>query len=271
MNIANLAAGCFTSDVRSSFSEESDGENCDEHHSGGLNVSTEWLNGGNDVGARALSDLSWLTGTDVFSIIGGPELETALGSVQAESSVGVSGVGGGTAEEVREGGAAWSNGAIGGVIASNSGGNCSVEGIHVEHLSAEPEVVNTIDGESDIVELDGCTDRLGGTDGSSTSSKFSAAVVAWARVSGSAGCACSRKCSGGCDSGWVAGLGKNHTVLEVSAFEELSWSDGAEGDESNSLEHLIYLFESFFIDYKVQILFSFCSLKSALLWSDNIM
>ena len=47
-----------------------------------------------------------MTGTDVCSSIVSPDIDTALGSVLAESSVGVGGVGGGTAEEVGVGGAA---------------------------------------------------------------------------------------------------------------------------------------------------------------------
>jgi hypothetical protein len=46
--------------------------------------------------------------------------------------------------------------------------------------------------------------------------------------------------------------------LEVSV-EELSGSDGAEGEDGESLEHLICLFESYLIDYKQLILFSLSS------------
>jgi hypothetical protein len=46
--------------------------------------------------------------------------------------------------------------------------------------------------------------------------------------------------------------------LEVSA-KELSGGDGAEGEDGESLEHLICLFESYLIDYKQLILFSLSS------------
>lgn len=47
----------------------------------------------------------------------------------------------------------------------------------------------------------------------------------------------------------------NISGLEVSA-KELSGGDGAEGEDGESLEHLICLFESYLIDYKQLILFS---------------
>ena len=83
-------------------------------------------------------------------------------------------------------------------------------------------------------------------------------MSAWACVSCGGGSAsgCSRRSShivggngGGC-------LLESH--LEVSV-EELSGSDGAEGEDGESLEHLICLFESYLIDYKQLILFSLSS------------
>jgi hypothetical protein len=78
-------------------------------------------------------------------------------------------------------------------------------------------------------------------------------VSAWACVSCGGGSAsgCSRSSS------HIVG-GNGSGCLEVSV-EELSGSDGAEGEDGESLEHLICLFESYLIDYKTLILFSFCS------------
>jgi hypothetical protein len=129
----------------------------------------------------------------------------------------------------------------------------SVEGFNVEIFVADPGVVNTTYGESDIVELDGCTDIISGSYGDFISEKFSTAVVAGAGVSGLVGSAFSCECSGSCDS-LVSGLEKSNTVLEVSV-QELSGGDGTEGKDGEGFEHSFrrrYFYLK--INYKVQYL-----------------
>jgi hypothetical protein len=111
-----------------------------------------------DIGARALSDLRRDISSNVSSNIGAPELDTTLGSVQAESSVGDGGVVGGRSEEVREGGAASAIRACSAVSASNSGCGSVSESIHVRELVAGPDISNISNRKSDVMELNWGTD-----------------------------------------------------------------------------------------------------------------
>ena len=148
-----------------------------------------------------------------------------------------------------ESGAACSNSA-GRII--SAGNSCCIgsvidPSIAVDCAEAIPCVDNATDVEANTIEPDGSANLGRSCLYRGSSCESSTAVSGWA---------CCVK-SRGSASGWSSS-NSNISGLEVSA-KELSGGDGAEGEDGESLEHLICLFESYLIDYKQLILFSLSS------------